>query len=351
MKKSCTVTHHYQLNYGAFLQTWALQQFLGKSNLILNFAPICRPYSFVGERARRILPFFWRLLALWRFLKHHYLRRRSFNEINMLNLTCKYFSIRAIVKNPPQADAYIAGSDQIWNPEAGVLRKAIYFLAFGSPNTKRIAYAASMGMREWPLEFTQQVLPYLKKFDAISVREESSVPFLNSIGLENVTATCDPTILWTADFYRSHFSYTQNQCLGKVFVYHLGKQYSASVRQFIGEDKIVESKLGGSKLISVTQWLHSIDTCNFVITSSFHGTVFSIIFHKPFISLSHIDGDERLINLLRKVKLEYRLSNGIKTKEEIEEILYRPVDWEQVDEILEEWRTYSSNWLRSAIDA
>jgi len=353
--KICTATFFSASapSYGAFLQAWALQQFLGESNYILNL-PLHWP-SFVGENGRRKLPFFWRLIALWRYFLRYYLRKGCFDEFNTLNLTSFYHTTKEIVKNPPQADVYITGSDQVWNrkiiliPDKDIYNNDIYFLAFGPSNVKRIAYAASMGEKEWPATFTQQVLPHLRKFNAISVREESSVPFLNSIGLENVAVTCDPTILHTADFYRSHFSHAQNKCYGCIFVYRIKKEFPISIQKFFDTRKIVEPIINKHKLVSVTQWLHNIDTCDAVITDSFHGTVFSILFHKPFISLLSNNRNERKLDLLRKVNLEYRLLSGNETHEEIEEILYRPVNWEQVDAILEEWRSYSENWLKEAL--
>jgi len=347
--KTCTVTFYDERNYGAFLQAYALQQFLGKSNYILNLAAPLN--SLVTEKTQRKLPFFWRFIALWRYFWRYYLRRKGyFDEFNMLNLTSLYNSVKDVVKNPPQADAYITGSDQVWNQAILIFHKDIHFLKFGSSNAKRIAYAASMGGKEWPATFTKQILPYLKKIDAISVREISSVSFLKSIGLEKVTVTCDPTILHTADFYRFHFSKVEDKYSGCIFVYRLGEGFPISIRQFLDEKNIVEATISRNKMFSITQWLHNIDTSNAVITDSFHGTIFSILFHKPFISLLSKHRNERKIDLLGRVKLEYRLLTGNETKEEIEEILYRPVDWKHVDEILEEWRTYSANWLREALN-
>jgi len=353
--KTCTVTiFHDGKNYGNFLQAWALQQFLGESNFILNFIP---PY--VGLKGRRKLPFFWRIIALWRYLFH---RKTPFAEIKRLKFSGKYYSRKKIIKSPPDADAFICGSDQMWNYNVNDLSEnindsddKIYFLDFGPPNIKRVTYAVSMGMKEWSHSFTCKVLPALKKIDAISVREDSAVPFLNSIGLKNIAITCDPTILWTADMYRSNFSQSEKveyKCSGYIFAYIINKKSLNYMQKFFSGEKIFLYAIHKYKKgDSIAQWLHNIDTSSAIITDSFHGTVFSILFHKSFVSLSsHTGKDERLFSLLRKIGLEYRLLNGSETKEAVEEILHRPIDWEQVDKILEEWRIYSANWLRNALN-
>jgi hypothetical protein len=348
-KITCTVTF-YDGPYGMFMQAWALQKFLGESNFILNFSPRIL-HRLVGERGKQKLPFFWRILALWRYLRLLYSKK---SHLNMLKFSKKYSSWQEIVENPPNVDVYIVGSDQVWNCTIDAFR-GINFLAFVSSNAKRISYAASMGAKEWPPAFTQQVLPYLKKFHAISVREESSVPFLESIGLEKVAVTCDPAILWTADVYRSNFSQAKNKSVGCIFVYRINGDFTLGIKEFLKEKKYyLQDSIKHKKEGSTAQWLCNIDSADTVITDSFHGIVFSILFHKQFaffpISLKIRDRTERLISLLRKVKLEYRLLSENATKEEIDDILYRPIDWEQVDKILEEWRTYSANWLRQALD-
>jgi len=356
--KTCTVTFYYSGNFGGFLQTWALQRFLGESNTLLYFNSSDVDCRFYIKNSRwRKIPFFWRFIALYRYI---FKRRKTPDNVRMLRHTRKYYSLKKLIKSPPEADVYIAGSDQIWNSKMFYEETNFepYFLGFGSPNTKRIAYAASMGGKEWPITYTQKVLPYLKKFHAISVREESSVPFLNSIGLENIAVTCDPTILWTADVYRAYFHLEENENSENIFIYHLQQKYPASIQQFLNGKKTIEfGSRECNKQVPVLQWLYNINNANFVITNSFHGTIFSILFHKPFITFpvtrkNAICGNERVHSLLKKINLQCRLlsMNETETKEEVEKILYSPIDWEQVDKILEEWRIYSANWLRSALE-
>jgi len=345
--KTCTIASIYSRNYGGFLQAWALQQFLGKSNFILNFVPSY--YYSVGDKARRKWPFFWRFIALWRYLR----RQKPFKEINMLRLSRKYTRLEDVKKKSPEADVYIVGSGQVWNERWHESVREIPFLEFGASDIKRITYAPSMGTKEWSQTFTQQVLPHLKTFHAISVREESSAVFLNKIGLKDVVVTCDPSVLLTADFYRSHFQLEQTKSSKHIFVYKLREDIPLPIQSLLHEKKVAIVDLKKERtLVSIAQWLSNIDTADYVITDSFHCAVFSILFHKSFIVLPNHkekEQNERLITLLEKTKLYYRLLTGNENQKEIEEILCSPIDWDQIDRILEEWRTYSANWLRSAL--
>jgi len=349
VQKTCTVILD-MLNYGAFLQTYALQQFLGKSNYILSLATPWR--SHVGTKGRRKLPFFWRLVALRRYLRRYFrnynVRKKYFNEINMLNFICKYSSVREAMKNPVQADIYIAGSDQIWNPSLINEMENIYFLQFVQPTAKRISYAASLGMQKWPEEFEQKALPWLKNFHAISVREESSVEYLHSLGL-NAVCTCDPTILHKADFYRKKFNSRISESDNYIFIYKIRVNI-----QFFGNNKTIVVNFKNKKsLVSINEWLSLIDNAEFVLTDSFHCVVFCILFHKQFAVFQNKGKEEgmneRFATILGKTNLEYRLLQDTESESEIFKIVKTPIDWERVDAILDEWRNYSKNWLMEAI--
>jgi len=352
MIKSCTITFHGAINYGAFLQAYALQCFLGTSNVILNYNPKKKTdwHSFVSKKKRGQLPVFWRLLALWRRLQY---KRCYFKEYDMLRLSQEFHSCKSVFKNLPQADFYIVGSDQIWNSELLSTYSypwEIYFLTFENENIKRIAYSASLGGNEWTADFTTKVLPHLKKMDAISVRENSSVPFLTSIGLKNIMVTCDPTILHTADFYRSRFPYSKDGCQNHTLLFSLAMEIPVNIQEILNGKKILSHKFTKQEPL-VAKWLHCIDTADAVITDSFHCTIFSILFHKNFVVFPHAmkNRSERLTMLLGKVNLGYRFLAGEETKEQIEEIMCRPVDWLQIDKILEDWRIESGNWLNNAL--
>ncbi len=348
------INFHYGKNYGAFLQAYALSKKEGCT--IVDFRP---NYTFlVSKRGKGKIPFFWRLYALYKYLKigiRLFYRLLDFSEYGKFVTTKPFSTVRQVQKFPfPNRSSFIAGSDQIWNPGFISQQEQIYFLNFGPDKAKRISYAASLGMKAWPKPFEQKVLPMLQRFDAISVREESAVSYLTSLGLKNVVCVCDPTILHKGDFYRKEFPYEKIE-EEFSFVYRIREVVPDSVQSILlpQNREIWLSKPRRWRLPSVTQWLQNIDNAKFVVTDSFHCAVFCILFHKPFLVIPNRSSgkgmNERFATLLGKTGLEYRCLTCEESSEEVLQKLNTPIDWEKVDAILEDWRTYSANWLEKAL--
>lgn len=339
------VTFHFSNNYGAYLQAFALSSYLSAS--CINFIP---DYHFlVGSKVKRKHPFLWRFLALLRSLKYD---KRKFNEFYKLPKTLQK-NIESLKTDFRNGSVFITGSDQVWNPNFISEREDVYFLKFPPPSAKRISYAASLGMDHWPKEFERRVLPMLQKFDAISVREESSVSYLTSLGLKNVVCVCDPTILHKVDFYRKEFPYERRKT-DYTFIYRIRESIPLSVKTLLS-GKIREVNLNDKKtIISVTEWLQNIDNSKYVITDSFHCVVFCILFHKPFLILSNQSFykgmNERFATLLGRIHLEYRLLTCQETPAELLGKLNKLIDWDTIDSILDEWRSHSIEWLNNALE-
>ena len=349
-----SVNFHYGANYGAYLEAFALCRKFNMS--VIDFFPGFE--YFVQPRGKKILPFFWRFIAIIRGMKYRLnfpFRVKRFPEFNKFAKTKHFTSCGKIHSiDFSFASAFIAGSDQIWNPGFISQQEQIYFLGFGPDNAKRISYAASLGMKQWPKDFEQKVLPMLRRFDAISVREESAVSYLTSLGLKNVVCVCDPTILHKGDFYRKEFPYNRIEDEFS-FVYRIREEIPDSVQSLLlpQNREIWLSKPWRWRLPSVTRWLQNIDNAKFVVTDSFHCAVFCILFHKPFLVIPNRSTgkgmNERFATLLGKTELEYRALTCEESSEEALRKLNSPIDWEKVDAILEDWRTYSANWLKKAL--
>lgn len=345
------INFHHVKNYGAFLQAYALQRKVGAK--IINFCPGKFYYKFVGDASLKKHPILGHLLHIIRYYRFRIWQGLHFPEFKKLNRTKKNSSLTSIKKLHFAKDAtYIAGSDQVWNPQFIFRREDFYFLNFISENSKRISYSASLGMKEWPKPFEQKVLPMLKRFDAISVREESAVSYLTSLGLKNVVCVCDPTILHKGDFYRKEFPYEKVE-EEFSFVYRIREVIPDAVQNILLPQNREIRLSKPRRCPSVTQWLQNIDSAKFVVTDSFHCAVFSILFHKPFLVIPNRSTgkgmNERFATLLGKTGLEYRALTCEESSEEVLQKLNAPVDWEKVDAILEDWRTYSANWLRNAL--
>ncbi len=347
MKKKMIITFANKVNYGAFLQAYSIQNLMGISSCLANDSPMLK--HLVSYKRRKKSKCLWIFLALIRLFKS---KKKKFAEIKKLRIQPQ--SVFSNKINWKDFDSFICGSDQVWNPNFIKERENVFFLDFLFEKAKRISYAASLGMKQWPKPFEQKVLPMLKRFDAISVREESAVSYLTSLGLKNVVCVCDPTILHKGDFYRKEFPYEKIE-EEFSFVYRIREVLPDAVQSILlpKNREIWLSKPRRWKLPSVTQWLQNIDNAKFVVTDSFHCAVFCILFHKPFlVILNRSTGkgmNERFATLLGKTGLEYCSLTCEESSEEVLQKLNTPVNWEKVDAILEEWRTYSANWLKNAL--
>lgn len=352
MRSLFIITFHYSKNYGAFLQSFSLNKQISNSTIV-NFTP---GYHLFAGRLKKILPFFWVIVASIKYYKYLFIKKKiypKFDKNGGINKT-KHFTNPLYKTDLFNEGIAICGSDQIWNPKFMSKYIPIYFASF-SNFSKRISYAASLGMKEWPKDFEQQVLPLLQRFDAISVREESSVPYLTSLGLKNVVCVCDPTILHNGDFYKEQFPANKVYKEDYAFVYKIRVDIPESVQSIFPKKVLTVDLKKHKTLISVTDWLSNIDNAKFIITDSFHCAVFCLLFHKPFLVIPNQSTgkgmNERFGTLLGKTNLEYRCLNCDETTEQVLEKLKSPIDWDHVDAILEVWRTYSSNWLKNALEA
>lgn len=224
-------------------------------------------------------------------------------------------------------DAFIVGSDQVWRPSYNQhLEKAFLDFTEEWKDVKRIAYAASFGTDEWEFTNGQTELckKLVQKFDFVSVREDSAVALCKEkFGIE-AKHVLDPTMLLTdTDYYKIIgdikisdspyiFSYLLDENKDKLSILDtVSKKLGLPVRKIkLDKDisKIPMSKLKSLIYPSVQKWLASFAQADFVVTDSFHGTVFSIIFNKPFVVLPNKGrGVARFESLLKAVGLENRI--------------------------------------------
>jgi len=335
------ISYRFHVGYGFILQALALQKYLRAIGYSVKHLKLFRPYnSYVSKEKQNKYPaFIWKPVAIYRKLKAIFsMEKKFFHELDL-----KFTKSLAIDNDK----CFIVGSDQIWNPDLMLNMEQIYFLEFTN-SVKKISYAASLGMQKWPKEFEQRVLPLLQKFHAISVREESSVKYLHSLGL-NAVCVCDPTILHKADFYRKEFSLKKNSSEDYIFTFRIRENIP-----ILCNCKTITVHLHNKKtLVSVSEWLSLIDNAEFVLTDSFHCVVFCILFHKQFAVFQNKGKEEgmneRFTTILGKTGLEYRILQDTETEEQILTVVKRPIDWVRVDAVLDEWRHYSANWLNNAL--
>lgn len=329
------------------MQCFALQKKIEKSR-VLAISENISPY--IKKQHPIIWPFILFIILIKKNIKKIIIPLLN-DWQKITSIECSSFSECESFMNAEST--IIVGSDQVWNSDFTPKMENFYFANFAGKNIHRISYAASLGKKRWPKEFEKKVIPLLQKFDAISVREESSVSYLQKLGIKNVACVCDPTILHKADFYRKNFCYKCISC-EFTFVYRIRENISDSIKSIFC-NQVNEVYLQNRKtIVSVSKWLQYIDYSKFVVTDSFHCVVFCLLFHKPFLVIlnqsKRIEMNERFSTLLGKVGLEYRCLIGNEHSAKVDQLLNKSIDWQKVDLILDEMRDFSLNWLKKALN-
>lgn len=353
------LTFHWATNYGAVLQAYALQLFLsrlGHDVRIIDYMPRRFIKSFAGCFASK------RPRAIKRALAE-YVKEKQFITFRKkhLKLTSRYFSLQEMRMNPPKYDVYICGSDQIWNMwfvmngEGRITTS--YFLDFGSKMTTRIAYAVSFGCTEYSNQVQRIVAPLLKNFIAISMREETGCDIVRSMGFDNVALMPDPALLLSSKEYDKLITCTASRKSPFIFFYLIhNRQNTATQMESYFRDTlrehIVSTKQYRYSFIGVPEWLFLIKNSKFIVTNSFHGVVFSIIYKKDFIAIP-VEGpsvgmNDRIFTLLKQVNLQDRVLSNCDTSR-ISNLLLKPIIWDNVEIIIHALRKEAEIFLANAL--
>lgn len=250
-------------------------------------------------------------------------------------------------------DCFIVGSDQVWNPHYDFVAGKCDFLAFAKDNQK-ISYAASFGVNEIPDERKKEFAENLKTFKAISVREKQGAKIVKDLTDREATVVLDPTLLLDENEWR--MVEKKSRCCPKrqyVFVYALGDKndrFKEKIKELREKYEIFDvrtiQKNGKELPVGPSEFLYLLRNAEIILTDSFHATVFSIIFHKRFITFnrSGLNMNSRVESLAELVGLTNRINaNGDFDCE-------APVNYTNVDTILKEERRKSKEFLTKALD-
>lgn len=259
-------------------------------------------------------------------------------------------------------DAVIVGSDQVWRKQyINDKYYKSYFLDFvDGAKTKKIAYAASFGKDYWEGENdSEDISKLLQDFTAISTREKSGIDICKeTFDYDKAVHALDPTLLLGKKFYEDEIisKYdVSNISKGGLTTYVLDEaDEKKEIIEFVQKNsnlkKVNHLKgFNNSKLTySVSEWIASFAYADTVVTDSFHGMVFSIIFEKNFVVIgNHSRGLDRFISLLSLLKLEDRLVFDVK---DLEGKKIESIDYKKVNVILEENKKYSLDFLMGALN-
>lgn len=315
-----------EANYGGILQNWALQTILTRmGHNVVTFQKIE-----TRHHLPIVMPLIWTLRLIRKslgrkdiviFPDRHYKRikeKRAGAIENFKKKKINLYPIKSVSDIPiEQYDTIIVGSDQIWRKKffetmwnSDIVTNA-FLSTFINSSVKRISYAASFGLNDWQFDEkdTKIIIKSLDRFDAISVREISGVPLLNDICGIKAQNVCDPTLLLTAEDYISLLDLKIKKNIGIVSYILDHTDFSKHlISQFIQKKKLAHTELHSIRedgtIPSIEEWLTYIASADMVITDSFHGCMFSIIFRKPLVFIGNENrGNARFDTIIEKFNL------------------------------------------------
>jgi hypothetical protein len=345
MKTIAILTFHSAKSYGAALQAFALCEFLrnrGFKVYIINL----RPPSIT--RSLSLNPVRW--LSVIRF--------NNFERTYFTYFPALYRTSQELKENPPMADYYIVGSDQVWNPEITQEYQLSYFFDFVPEGKKIISYAASFGKSELIIEDKDRVTiqKLLHRFSAVSVREDSAVHIAKKIFNVEAQQVLDPTLLLSDYSNLTGVLVEKKQIV--CFKFHRNQEFYETMRKvglclalpvlILNTSRPVKG-MKNIPVPSVERWLKSIQGASLVVTDSFHAVAFCIIFRRNFIVIpANRDRFTRIESLLRILGLDSRIYYSY------DEIIndkrwQEPVDYQEVALKLEKYRTLSIHFLEQAL--
>jgi len=372
-------------NYGAELQAFALQKKLEKlgfdSEIIdylyyknWNFKDTKSSTPFVKQTFRQRIRYF----ALYRFSnllldkllpyinKNVALRLERFKKFHLTHtkISKTYKSFNELYSAHLDYDSYVVGSDQVWNPSASSSIEP-YFLTFSPKSKNRLSYASSFGVADIDENLIPKYRDMLNNIDHISVREKQGVELVKTLTNRDASLVLDPTFLLGKEDWQVVMKLYPNMPLKYVIIYQLtespaivqlalsiAKKFKIKIFRICKRAIKVEHNTGVINILDAgpSEFLSLIANATYVITNSFHGTVFSINFNTPFFSIVSASrkNNSRIESILSVLNLSERL---ILDNNPIEEIDFlKEIDFVTSNEILESERIASVNFLLYALN-
>lgn len=363
------LTFHHSLNCGAVLQAWALQTYLrqqGYDASIVNYGKIGWPSKyylrtdsfrhFVGSFYNGFMTFF-RTFGIESYRRRLY--RRFLRDEDKLG--------EAISKKAINEQGYthlIAGSDQIWHP---VINEGdeTYFLANAAEGVKRMSYAPSFGVDSFDPELERKMAGWLSRFAALSVREPQGAEIVKRLCGREAKVVCDPTILLPREAYerierRPRFGLPEKYIAVYTICGHpWAERYTSELAKVRGLPVVhlpggqsarwylPKGNISRVTALGPAEWIWFIHHADYVVTNSFHGTVFSLLFHRPLtVALNGKASDARMTTLLAGTGLEGCAAVDSPKASEVNDY----ADWNgQVDHHLSELRQQGLRYLKESL--
>lgn len=356
------ITWHYYSNVGSNLQAYAMQKTiknLGHEPTFINYRYKFYKDSFlkgfIKECCIKIDKIFPNLLnEKWKFGAYCFQKEemRSTKEI---------YEKEKLKEIALQFDAVVCGSDQIWAPN---VFDDVYMLSFVDEKTKKIAYAPSIGLNEIPENLREKYIKYIGRLDRISTREDNGVRLLREYCGIQAEQVLDPTLLIKKEEWLELIKNKVSSEEKYIFVYLLGekkwiREWIKKFANIVGMKVILLSNYDDDKKYSnehyramgPRKFIELISEAQYVLTDSFHGTIFSILFQKEFYVFDRFDSEEklcqnsRIISLLKILELEdRRVKSNSKMK-----LIDKKIEYKNVNQKLEEERKKSLKFLSESL--
>lgn len=360
-KRVALLTLHRVKNYGSVLQTLASQQMILDLGYDVEVTDYWRPdlTDSIDEIAARMG---WGTNPLRRITYRIFWGRwaarnravfNGFIERELRLSEASYGRFEELRSNPPQADIYVVGSDQVWNSDYNIGGSEPFFLVHAPESAPRVAFSSSFGKTELSPTEVELIESELPKFSAVSVRESSAVGILREHGI-GAHAVADPTLAVSPALW-SRIAHARPRTENYVLVYQLNvasefERVLGAITSTLGtpEKRIAlktRSRNSRRRVVqpTVNEFVSLFRDAHHVVTDSFHGTVFSIIFNRPFSVVLPPKYGERLRSILSYAGLENRIiAPGQKPTD-------ADIDWGMVNERMDSYRSRTRDFLVGAL--
>lgn len=369
MKKVGIVTFHRPYNYGANLQAYALQkklQTMGYDVKIIDYrnknieetTKVVKT-NFKGMNLKQIVK---TCIANVCFLNKNILRKREFKKFQEQNyeLSNIYKSKNELEDGKEVFDIYISGSDQIWNPEITKGIDDVYTLNLDIKNIKRISYASSLGNVKLD-SYKKELISRLKKYDFLSVREKAAQELLKEEINKKIEVVLDPTLLlsqkqWNSiiknenketEEYILFYTISEDKNMFKI-VNKLSEMTNLKIITFRRSNGNLKNVLKNYYTKGPEDFINAFKNAKYIVTSSFHGTVFSIIYNKPFFVNYCGTENKRVDNLLNVLNIKDRYIN--KPEDLTIEKINQKVDYQEINQNLSKEAARCEQYLKNTIE-
>lgn len=363
------ITRHSVPNYGSLLQSYATQKVIeemGFESEIINYTRYEERYKNLvntlikGKKWDKniITRIIYKMIQEPNYTKM-YRKFEKYRKNFLKESKLEYGNLQELKDNIPEADVYCSGSDQIWGKIGTVEYDEAYFLKFIEDRTKRcIAYSSSFGKEEIDGSLEKNINKLLKNYSDILVREDTAKSILKKHGIENVEQVLDPTLLLNKEQWSNLTNKVKKKQKKYILVYQLhdNKSFDKYAKEF--------SKKTGLKLLRISpsiyhitrsgkliylpnqyEFLSLFQNAEYVLTDSFHATVFSIIFNRKFVDILPGKTSTRITSILKLTGLQDR----ILTKYDDFSFINKNIDFSECNTIIENERKRSIELLKKAI--